>query len=139
MTGSRSKPGTWIWARWLPNSVRTIAPTQIDASARSTRSACIRYQGDGWIVAGAGRWALVPDEFFLVGRAGFFSWESKTRVRVAQGGTGSVAGDDSGTDAMYGVGVEWQFDEKWSLTADWERYQLNEWLDVPSIGFKFRF
>lgn len=116
----------------------TIAPTQIDALLDDTFSVH-PYQGDGWIVAGAGRWALVPDEFFLVGRAGFFSWESKTRVRVAQGGTGSVAGDDSGTDAMYGVGVEWQFDEKWSLTADWERYQLNEWLDVPSIGFKFRF
>lgn len=116
----------------------TIPPTQIDALLSDTFSVH-PYQGDGWTVGGAARWQLVPDTFFVVGRAGLFRWESKTRVRVAQGGTGSVSGDDSGTDAMYGVGVEWQFYNQWSLTADWERYKLNEWLDVPSIGFKFRF
>ena len=116
----------------------TVAPNQIDPLLSDAFSVH-PYQGDGWMLAGAGRWELAPDTFFLVGRAGFFRWESKTRVRVIQGGSGSVAGDDSGTDAMYGVGVEWQFYNQWSLTADWERYKLNEWLDVPSIGIKFRF
>ena len=116
----------------------TIPPTQIDALLSDTFSVH-PYQGDGWMVAGAVRYAFVPDEFSVVGRAGLFAWESKTTVRVISGGTGSVAGDDSGTDAMFGVGVEWQINEQWALTADWERYKLNEWLDVPSIGVRFSF
>ena len=116
----------------------TIPPTQIDALLSDTFSVH-PYQGDGWMVAGVARYAFVPDQFSVVGRAGLFAWESKTTVRVISGGTGSVAGDDSGTDAMFGVGVEWQINEQWALTADWERYKLNEWLDVPSIGVKFSF
>ena len=40
---------------------------------------------------------------------------------------------------MFGVGLEWHFNEHWSMTADWERYQFNEWLDVPSIGVRLDF
>ena len=116
----------------------TVAPTQIDPLLNDTLS-IHPYQGDGWFAAGVGRWAFVPDRFFAVGRAGLFIWESETDVRVIQGGTGSVASDDNGTDFMFGIGVEWQFNNQWSLTADWERYKLNEWLDVPSIGIRFRF
>ena len=116
----------------------TIPPTQIDALLSDTLSVH-PYQGDGWMVAGVVRYAFVPDQFLVVGRAGLFRWESKTTVRVISGGTGSVAGDDSGTDGMFGVGIEWQLNEQWSLTADWERYKLNEWLDVPSIGVRFSF
>lgn len=116
----------------------TIPPTQIDALLSDTFSVH-PYQGDGWMVAGVVRYAFVPDQFSVVGRAGLFTWDSKTTVRVISGGTGSVAGDDSGTDGMFGVGIEWQLNEQWSLTADWERYKLNEWLDVPSIGVRYSF
>jgi OOP family OmpA-OmpF porin len=116
----------------------TIPPTQIDALLSDTHSVH-PYQGDGWVVAGVARIAFVPDRFSIVGRAGLFRWESETTVQVISGGTGSVAGDDSGTDGMFGIGIEWQFNEQWSLTADWERYKLNEWLDVPSIGVRFSF
>jgi uncharacterized repeat protein (TIGR01451 family) len=116
----------------------TITPNEIDPLLSDTFSVH-PYQGDGWIAAGVGRWTIAPEQFFIIGRAGLFAWESKTEVRVIQGGTGSVTGDDSGTDAMLGIGIEWQFDQQWSLTVDWERYKLNEWLDVPSIGIKFRF
>ena len=70
---------------------------------------------------------------------GAVAWDSKTEVRVIEGGTGSVAGDDSGTDSVFGIGLEWQFNPQWSLTVDWERYKLNESLDVSSLGIKFRF
>ena len=116
----------------------TIPPNEIMDLLSDTFSVH-PYQGDGWMVAGVARYAFVPDQFSVVGRAGLFAWESKTTVRVISGGTGSVAGEDSGTDGMFGVGVEWQINEQWALTADWERYKLNEWLDVPSIGVKFSF
>ncbi|MDH3350067.1 MAG: outer membrane beta-barrel protein, partial [Gammaproteobacteria bacterium] len=116
----------------------TIPPNQIDALLSDTLSVH-PYQGDGWIFAGVGRLEIVAEQFYVVGRAGLFAWDSKTEVRVIEGGTGSVAGDDSGTDSVFGIGLEWQFNPQWSLTVDWERYKLNESLDVSSLGIKFRF
>jgi hypothetical protein len=40
---------------------------------------------------------------------------------------------------MYGFGGEWHINPAWSLVIEWERYEMNEWLDVPSIGVKFSF
>ena len=40
---------------------------------------------------------------------------------------------------MFGVGLEWQLNDTLYLSAGWERYQLNEWLDVPMVGVRVRF
>ena len=117
----------------------SIPPNDIDSLLSDTYSVH-PYQGDGWVLAGVLSWPLDPDKkFSLTARAGFFAWESETEVRVIQGGTGSVSGDDSGTDGMFGIGVEWRFDPMWAVTLEWERYKLNETLDVPSIGVKVYF
>ena len=116
----------------------SVAPTQIDAILSDTYSVH-PYQGDGWFTAAVLRWPVQPDRFTLVARGGVFWWESDLDVRVVSGGTGNVSGRESGTDTMFGLGLEWRFNEQWSLTADWERYKLNEWLDVPSIGVRFDF
>jgi len=116
----------------------SIPPSDIDSLLSDTYSVH-PYQGDGWVAAAVVSWPINPDRFSLYGRAGIFAWKSELDVRVIQGGTGSVSGDDSGTDAMYGVGVEWKLNETWSLTAEWERYRLKEWLDVPSAGVKVYF
>jgi len=116
----------------------TIAPTEIDALLSDTLSVH-PYQGSGWIAAALFRWPFAEDRFALVARAGLFAWESETDVRVVTGGSGSVAGDDSGTDAMYGVGIEWQVNDRWYLSASWERFELNESLDVPMVGVGVRF
>ena len=116
----------------------TIAPTDINALLTDTLSVH-PYQGDGWIAAAVFRWPFAEDRFAIAARAGLFVWESKTDVRVVSGGTGIVAGKDSGTDSMFGVGIEWQVNETWYLSASWERYQLNEWLDVPMVGVGARF
>jgi uncharacterized repeat protein (TIGR01451 family) len=116
----------------------SIPPSDIDSLLSDTYSVH-PYQGDGWLLAGVFSWPVEPDKYSLYAKAGFFAWESELDVRVIQGGTGSVSGDESGTDAMYGVGFEWKLDQTWSLTVEWERYKLNEWLDVPSIGVKVYF
>ena len=95
--------------------------------------------GDGWFGSVVVSWPVSPDRFSLTARAGLFGWESDIDVRVISGGTGSVSDRDSGTDMLYGVGVEWHLNEQWSMTADWERYELTDWVDVPSIGVKIRF
>ena len=116
----------------------SVAPSEIDDILSDTY-AIHPYQGDGWVLAGVVTWPVNPDKFSVNLKLGAFRWESETDVRVIQGGTGSVSGSDSGTDTMFGVGIEWQLDPMWSLTAEWERYKMNEWLDVPFIGVKVRF
>ena len=116
----------------------SIPPTQINAILNDTFRVH-PYQGDGWFGAMVLTWPISPDRFSLMARAGMFGWESNLDVRVISGGTSRVSDRESGTDAMYGVGVGWQLNEQWSMTAEWERYKLNEWLDVPSIGVKFTF
>jgi len=116
----------------------SVAPTQINAILSDTLSVH-PYQGDGWFAAAVLRWPVQPDRFTLVARGGTFWWESDLDVRVISGGAGNITNQISGTDTMFGVGLEWHFNENWSMTADWERYQLNEWLDVPSIGVRLDF
>lgn len=116
----------------------TIAPNRIDDLLNDTLSVH-PYLGDGFIAAGVVRWPFAGDRWSVVGRLGLFAWESDTTVRVISGGAGRVGDKDSGTDIMYGVGVELMLNDRWALTADWERYKLNEWLDVPSIGVVYRF
>ncbi len=116
----------------------TVAPTAIDDILSDTYSVH-PYQGDGWVVAGVVTWPANPDKVSLYMKLGAFAWESKTDVRVIQGGSGSVSGTESGTDGMYGFGVEWKVNPTFAVTAEWERYKMNEWLDVPFVGVKVYF
>ncbi|MBT8067809.1 MAG: DUF11 domain-containing protein [Gammaproteobacteria bacterium] len=116
----------------------SIPPSQIPAILRDTFN-IHPYQGDGWFGAAVFTWPVSPDRFNAYARIGMWGWESNLDVRVISGGSGSITDRESGTDTMYALGVEWQYNEQWSLTAEWERYKLNEWLDVPSIGVRFAF
>ena len=115
----------------------TIPPTEIDNILNDTYDVH-PLQGDGWVTSAIVSWP-VHINFSLTARAGVFFWESDLDVQVVTGGTGSVSGSESGTDAMYGIGFEWRFSDKWSATADYERYQLNEWIDVAFVGVKYAF
>ena len=115
----------------------TIPPTEITNILNDTL-AVHPLQGDGWVTSAVLRWP-VQDNFALTARAGWFFWESNVDVRVVTGGSGSVSDRESGSDAMYGIGLEWQLSDRWSVTADYERYQLNDWIDVPFVGVKFTF
>jgi uncharacterized repeat protein (TIGR01451 family) len=116
----------------------SVAPDEIDLILADTYSVH-PYQGDGWFGAAVLKWPVNPDVITLHAKLGAFSWNADLDVRVISGGTGSAVGDESGTDMMYGVGLEWHIDPAWSLVVEWERYELNEPLDVPLIGVKFSF
>lgn len=116
----------------------SIPPNQIDALLRDTLRVH-PYLGDGWVVAGVASWPLGNESFVVYGRAGLFAWEADIDVSVISGATGKVSDRESGTDFMYGAGVEWRINPAWSVTAEWERYKLNDWVDAPSIGLRFRF
>lgn len=116
----------------------TVAPAVIDDLLGDTY-AVHPALGKGWFAAGVLTWPVVPERFSLYARAGAFDWEADIDVRVISGGTGRVSGDESGTDWMYGVGFDWRIGAAWSITAEWERYRLNDWVSVPSVGLRFRF
>lgn len=116
----------------------TISPSDIDDLLADTY-AVHPVLGDGWVAAGVLSWPVIPERLSLYGRAGVFDWQADIDVRVISGGTGQVSGDDSGTDWMYGFGMDWRIGAAWSITAEWERYRLNDWVDVPSVGLRFRF
>jgi uncharacterized repeat protein (TIGR01451 family) len=116
----------------------TVAPAEIDDLLADT-FAVHPVLGQGWFVAGVVSWPVMPERLSLYGRAGLFAWDADIDVRVISGGTGRISGDDSGTDWMWGVGFDWRLNPAWSVTAEWERYRLNDWVDVPSVGVRFRF
>ena len=90
----------------------SIAPDAIDSILADTYSVH-PYQGDGWFGALVLKWPVNPDVITLHAKTGAFSWNADLDVRVISGGTGSVTGDESGTDMMYGVGLEWHIDPAW--------------------------
>ena len=115
-----------------------IPPSDIDDILSDTYSVH-PYLGRGWVTAGVYSMPFADDQWAFLARAGAFVWEADIDVAVISGGTGSVSGDDSGTDLMYGLGIEWRAADSFSVTAEWERYRLNDWVDVPAIGFRWYF
>lgn len=115
----------------------SIPPTEIPNILRDT-FAVHPIQSDGWVLSAVLRWPI-QERFALQARAGAYFWESNVDVRVVTGGTGSISDRESGTDSMYGIGMEWQLGETWWVTLDYERYKTNEWIDVPLVGVKFTF
>ncbi len=116
----------------------TIPPNQVSSILNDTL-AVHPSLGDGWILGGAARWPLPDSNFALTGRAGLFVWQADLEVEVVSGGSGRVEGDAEGNEPYFGVGVEWQLAPDWSVTLDWDRYKLDDWVDVPMLGVKFSF
>ena len=115
-----------------------VPPSQVDELLQDTFEVH-PYLGAGWTASLVLRQVFAAETLAVYARAGIFVWEADIEVDVVSGGTGAVSGDESGTDGMFGFGVEWQFHPAWSLRAEWERYKLNEWADVPSAGICWRF
>jgi uncharacterized repeat protein (TIGR01451 family) len=116
----------------------SVPPNQIDDILTDT-VAVHPVLGSGATLAGVLRWQFAQDRLAVYGRVGAFFWNADIDVQVVSGGAGMASGDDSGTDLMYGAGLEWRFNPHWSLTGEWERYRLKQWVDVPTVGVRYRF
>ena len=116
----------------------TIQPNQVSALLNDTL-AVHPALGDGWILGGAARWPLQGSDFALTGRAGLFVWQADIEVEVVSGSNGRAESDAQGNEPYFGVGVEWQLAPDWSVTLDWDRYKLDDWVDVPMLGVRFSF
>lgn len=115
----------------------TIRPDQIDALLTDT-SEVHESLADGIAFSGLARFP-VGERVDLFGRVGAFFWDAETEVWVESGGTGRVTLDDSGTGLVIGAGGAFQFSEKFGARLEWERYDVQDWVDVYTVGVFFKF
>lgn len=123
----------------VETSYRAILPPSEIPDLLSDTLAVHPYLGSGWTASGLLSGSFAEDAFAVFARAGMFVWEADIEVKVVSGGTGKRKGDESGTDAMFGVGFDWRINPAWVVRVEWERYKLNDWVDVPSAGIVWRF
>ncbi len=110
---------------------------KLDPLARETLTGDARDNGEslnGVAVLGAARLPLDRD-FSLAGRVGLTRWnglepaDQRARRDLLLG-----------TDVSYGAGGEYRLSDRFSLSADWDRYRLDEReLDLFSAGVRYRF
>ena len=84
---------------------------------------------------------LLPlnEKFSLYGKLGLLKWSEDA---VLSDVTGSLSGDDDGTDIFFGVGASFNITNSIALNADFSRYQIDEDstdVDVLSLGIQFGF
>ena len=88
-------------------------------------------EADGWSLAAKGTLPL-NEQFGLFGKFGMISWD------VEGGGVASGV-DDDGSDLLYGLGAEYMFTDQFSIVGEWEWYDIDEDVDLFSVGIVFRF
>ncbi len=73
------------------------------------------------------------DKFAITGRAGMLWWDSEVVL-------GGILESNSGNDFAYGLGVEMALNERFVLTGDWQKFDIeNTKVDFLSLGFRIRF
>lgn len=90
-------------------------------------------KADGAFLDAVGTWP-VANGFSVLGRAGLFNGKLDS----------SIAGSDRGTSWKLGAGVQYDFDPRLAVRAEWERYRFDALnskpdTDLYSVGLHYRF
>jgi hypothetical protein len=73
--------------------------------------------------------------FAVVARAGIWRWENEQHATF---GNQRVSASPTGTDALFGLAIEWCFAKQWAVGAEASRYRSGaEDLDVLAANVKF--
>lgn len=81
------------------------------------------FKAKGFTLSAVGTYPIQPN-FLLLGRVGIFNWDLDVNLSASSGvftGTGSMS--ESGTDPLYGVGLQWNVNQNVSVRGEWTRYQ----------------
>ncbi|MEJ2452337.1 MAG: outer membrane beta-barrel protein [Gammaproteobacteria bacterium] len=80
------------------------------------------WEPTGFTLSGVGILPIQPN-FSVLGRIGFFNWNVDLNVNASIGGLpGSGSTSSSGTDLLYGVGVQWDANQQFSVRGEYTRY-----------------
>ncbi len=90
--------------------------------------ATAKVEADGFFLAGTGTVPLGQNEkFALFGKLGVFLWDVTASASVAGFGSGSAS--DDGFSPMFGIGLKYDFTERFGIRGEWERF-----VDVGDAG-----
>jgi len=88
----------------------------------------------------------ISDRFSVIGRAGIHDARTHEHARFGPGwGAFTNLGSDNDTDAKFGLGVQYAFNDNLSLRAEAERYNikdsefLGDHVDMYTVGLVYRF
>ncbi len=91
----------------------------------------VRAEVDGWVLAGKGMLPLT-EQFGVFAKLGMIMWDVE--------GSGAASGiDDDGTDLIYGLGAQYMFTDRFGVVGEWEWYDIDNDVDLFSIGALFKF
>ena len=57
----------------------------------------------------------------------------------AEGGGAASGMDDDGTDLLYGLGAQYMFTDQFGIVGEWEWYDIDNDIDLFSIGALYKF
>jgi len=93
----------------------------------------VSLSADGFTLGAVGS-LPVTDRFSLIGRAGWYFWDGDAEINDVSQATP----EDS--NLYLGGGVTFDVTERFQLTGDWTRYELEDVTsNVISVGVQFRF
>ena len=97
----------------------------------SIGGSAVSAETDGWTLAGKGMLPLT-EQFGVFGKFGMIMWD-------AEGGGAASGIDDDGTDLIYGLGAQYMFTERFGIVGEWEWYDIDDDVDLFSIGALYKF
>jgi len=94
------------------------------------------FESNGLFLSGISSYAI-NDSGFLYMKGGLFNWEVDSDYYEANS---NYLGQTRGTDIFYGLGANYDLNARFGLSAEWERYQMEESdIDYLSTKLKFKF
>lgn len=118
---NRNLAGEVFWGEWGEISVR-----------QGTASATGEIRTIGLAAVGI---LPINQQFELFGKLGF----GNTKQKVSASAPGfTIAGQDTGTELLYGFGATYNFTRNLGVRAEWEFLNDSE-VDIMSIGIQYRF
>lgn len=117
----------------------------VNADSRITSpfsgSATSKIDTNGFTFVGVGLFP-VADRFSILGKAGFYAWETETKVTLSSPflGVGRSSASSNGTDFTFGLGAKYDLTNKFSVRGEWDRYKLEDTdVNVLSLNAVVRF
>ncbi|MCW8874344.1 MAG: outer membrane beta-barrel protein [Gammaproteobacteria bacterium] len=125
--------GWKIFGGWEMNQNIAFEAAWVDMGeiSGSIGASAVSAEADGWTLAVKG---ILPlnEQFGVFARVGFIDWEIE--------GGGALSGvDDDGTDLMYGIGAQYMFTDQFGMFGEWEWYDIDDDVDLLSIGVLIKF
>ncbi len=80
-----------------------------------------KIEADGFFLAGTGTIPLGQNEkFALFGKLGVMRWDVTASATIA--GLGSASLSEDGFSPMFGIGLKYDFTQRFGIRAEWERF-----------------